>query len=319
MHLDHLHRDLFEGFAGLDSGHAGRDVEFLFLVGERPCAVVGIAPREFDLAPHVRQSVLDALEGGHRSAECIAAQGELLGDVEAGLGGSELFKSHQGGGPVEQVTGEGFAIAVFAQEFCGGSVELDPCHGSARVEGGHGFALNTLALEIDQIEGEAIGTLCGDHGKVRNIPVDYGKLRSADFSVGDLGLNIFDVILAGLFRERESPDGCAAGQVGQVLLFLLIAACLEEGLGGEVDAGGEGDGGQGAADFFGDHCQFQVAKARSAVLLGNHGALPAHFGGALPQVVGIGLLGFENFPASGKGGVFGQIIPSGLLQELLVV
>ncbi len=263
--------------------------------------------------------MLDALEGGHRSAECIATQGELLGDVEAGLGGSELFESHQGGGPVEQVTGEGFAIAVFAQEVCVSPVKFDSGHGSARIEGGHGFALNTLALEIDQVEGETAVTLCGDDGKVRDVPVDHGKFRSAEFSIGDPGLNVFDIVLAGLLRERESPDGCAAGQLGQVLLFLLLAACLEEGLGGEVDAGGEGDGGQGAADFLGDHCQFQVAKARSAVLLGNHGALPAHFGGALPEVVGIGLLGFENFPASGKGGVFGQIIPSGLLQELLVV
>ncbi len=78
-------------------------------------------------------------------------------------------------------------------------------------------------------------------------------------------------------------------------------------------------GARGAADFLGDHCQFQVAKARSAVLLGNHGALPAHFGGALPEIVGVGLLGFENFSASREGGVFGQIIASGLLQKFLVV
>ncbi len=253
------------------------------VVAERPGAVVAVRPRELDLAPQVGQAVLEGLERGDRAAERVAAVHELLGDLEGALGAAELLEGHEHGRAVENPVGQGRALTGVAEPRRGCALEADLRQRAGRIERADGGALHAVALEIHQHQAHAAALLRGDHREARHVAVGYRQLRARELAALEGGLDALGRVLPGLLGEGEGADGLAGRELRQVLLLLLIAARLQDRLGGEVDARGERNRRQRAAELLGDHGELEIPEAGPAVLLGNHAALVAHLGGRLQE------------------------------------
>jgi hypothetical protein len=288
------------------------------VAGERPGAVIRIGARQLDGAPQVRQPVLHRLERRHRPPEGVAVQGELLGDVEGALGGAHLLEGHQHGRAVQQRLGVLEALAGAAQQLGRRAVEHQVGLGPRTVEGLERVAGHAVGVQVRDHQRHALRPARGDHREVGALAVRDRDLGARQLAVLESALDGVGARRARLLGQGEGADLLAVGQAGQQRLLLGVVAEPQHGLGGQVDRGREGDGGQGAPDFLGDQAKLQVAEARAAVLLRDGGAQPAQLGGALPEVGGVGGRSLQNLARGREGRVLLQVVAHRLLEKLLV-
>ena len=158
---------------------------------------------------------------------------------------------------------------------------------------------HAVALEVHQIEREAAVAPGGDHGEVGHVSVGDRRLLAAELAA----LHLWPCTLSAAFcpgfsAKAKVPMASPLARRGQPGLLLLVVAEAQQRLGGDVHAGARrGWVPASAPHLLGDHRQLEVPEAGAAVALGDHGALPAHLRRALPQVGGVGLVGFQHVAA----------------------
>ena len=121
------------------------------------------------------------------------------------------------------------------------------------------------------------------------------------------------------FGNGERADRLAFGEQWQPLLLLGLRARELDRLGRKHDRAVERYWSRGAADFLGDHTEFERREAEPAVGLGNAGRRDAQVDQALPDLVGEGLVAVEDAAHHFRGALVGEEFAHLLLEELLVV
>ena len=185
-------------------------------------------------------------------------------------------------------------------------------------------ARDARALEIDQRERKtALARLVGgarEHDGVVGIhAVDHRDLGARKLAALEAGADGFRRHRAHAFGAREGSDQLAFRDLGQELRLLVFAAGREQRFREQIHRRGERHGRQHPAQFLGHDAKLQIAEAEPAVILGDGGAQPAHFGHALPQRAVMAVLAFEHAADHLVGAFLGEELAGLVAEHLLIV
>ena len=152
------------------------------------------------------------------------------------------------------------------------------------------------------------------------VAVGDRQLGSAQLATGDAGLQGRGLKDAGTLGGGDAANHLAGGDLRQQGGLLVVRAGQHHRLGQEIDRGGERDRRHGAAEFLGDHAEFQVPQAEAAMFFRDRRAQPALPGHGLPEGGVIGdLVVVQHLPHLGGRSVGIEELARLVLQELLVV
>jgi len=89
-------------------------------------------------------------------------------------------------------------------------------------------------------------------------------------------------------------DQIPCSDPGEILLLLVVTPHPGDCLGGEIDRRAERDRCKRPPDLTRDHGEFEVAVTRTTVLFWNRDTQPAEFRNALPELLAVAGIRFEN-------------------------
>ncbi len=164
-----------------------------------------------------------------------------------------------------------------------------------------------------------IGTARQNHGVVGIHAISDGRFLAVEFTAPERGADVFRQNCARAFGAGERADDFAGRNFGQEALFLFLAARRQDGLAELADGGGKGDGCKRAAKLFHDYAQFEISKAKPAILFGNCRSGPAEIGNLFPQSGVECLAAFVDGADRLGGTFFAQEFVRLILEHLLVV
>jgi hypothetical protein len=263
---------------------------------------------------HVGEHLLDHLEGVDRRAELLALRGVALGVLERSLGQPHRLRGHAG---TREVEGHHRVLEAEAELAAEDAVLADLHAVKARLDDGHAADAH---LVLDLADREALVALLDQEGgdaaraagrvgdredgvEIRGPPVGGPLLLAVDDPLAvrlvRLDLQAARVRAGGLLREAEGDARLAAGDLGQVLLLLLLVAAEDDreraqGVDGEEHA----DAAAGARELLDHQAEVEDATAPPAVLLGKPEAHEAGLGEGLLHLPGVLL---RRVPLPGAG------------------
>ena len=292
--LDVLLGRFVERLGRADPRRGRGDRQFGGVGRQRPGAVVAVRVRQRVGDVHVGELVFDRLERCDRTTEREPPERVLFRHVQRRLRAADLFERKEHRGAVEQLFGLRPAFAFFTQQFARRVAETDRRMRTGRVERGHDLAFYAAPFRSTMyIDACFLSSFASTIAKSATSPSGHRHLRAFDRAFFRFRLQAAGRF-AGTFGDRKRADPFAGREFRQVARFLFGAAEGEQRFGGEVDARRKRRRREAAAEFFGEHAQFEVAEADAAVLFRYRSRRPAEVDHAAPELRVVRLIAVEN-------------------------